>query len=373
MSMPSSELAALLMLNRIEGLGVIGAKLLYSQFGSAREVFLNASKAKDIIPGADASLLQALQDSGYDVSLRKELDFIDRHGINCIAIDSPDYPSRMLDCHDAPLLLFTLGNVDLNARHTVGIVGTRKATPYGKRMCREFVKDLKALCPDVVVVSGLAMGIDIEAHRTAMDMGLCTYGVLGHGLDKIFPASHRTDAARMLDNGGLVTEYQSGTIPLPPNFVRRNRIIAGLSDAVVIVEGAAKSGSLVTAEIAYSYNRDCFAFPGCVGDPYSVGCNELIRDNRAALITNASDFVSAMGWDTPEEAMSEAVQKDLFPELTDVERSIVTRISQNARGVPVNTLIVELNIPFSKLTGIMLSLELKGIAKIGPGSMCILM
>lgn len=371
--MPSSELAALLMLNRTEGLGVTGARLLYRQFGSAQEVFLHSSDTKDIIPGADAGLLKVLQGSGYDVLVRNELDFMERHGIRCIPIDSPDYPSRMLECHDAPFLLFTLGNVDLNARRTVGIVGTRKATPYGKRMCREFVKDLHALCPDTVVISGLALGIDIEAHRTALEMGLCTYGVLGHGLDRIFPACHRDDAARMLDNGGLISEFQSGAVPFPSNFVRRNRIIAGLSDAVVVVEGAAKSGSLVTAEIAYSYNHECFAFPGCVGDPYSVGCNELIRDNRASLITNAMDFVTAMGWDCQERSVSAAVQKDLFPSLTDIERSIVSRISENAHGVHVNALIVGLNIPFSKLAGIMLSLELKGIAKIGPGSMCVLM
>lgn len=371
--MPSSELAALLMLNRIDGLGVIGARQLYRQFGSAREIFLHAAQTKDIIPGAYASLIQAVQDPGYDVFIGKELDFIARHGIKCITFDSDDYPFRLSDCPDAPLLLFTLGNASLNARHTVGIVGTRKATPYGIRMCREFVRDLKALCPDAVVISGLATGIDIESHRTAMDSGLGTCAVLAHGLDMIYPSSHRTDAARMLENGGLITEFESGTKPLRCNFVRRNRIIAGLCDAVIVVECAAKSGSLVTAEIAYSYNRDCFAFPGCVGDPYSVGCNELIRDNRAALITNAMDFVTAMGWDNAGHSTSGPFQKELFTQLSDIERSVVTRISKNARGVPVNTLIVELNLPYSKLSGIMLSLELKGIAKIGPGSMCVLM
>lgn len=371
--MTSSELAALLMLNRIKGLGVTGARLLYRQFGSAREVLLHAAYTKDIIPGASASLDEALHDSGYDVFVRNEMEFMERHGIRCIACDSPEYPSRLLDCHDAPLLLFTLGNATLNARHTVGVVGTRKATPYGLRMCREFVRDLKALCPDAVVISGLAMGIDIESHRSAMENGLNTFGVLAHGLDKIYPSAHRADAARMLEHGGLITEFESGTAPLKYNFVRRNRIIAGLSDAVVVVEGAAKSGSLVTAEIAYSYNRDCFAFPGCVGDPYSVGCNELIRDNRAALITNALDFVNAMGWaDTCSQGQT-AIQTSLFNELTDIERRVVSRISQNARGVHVNTMIVEMNIPFSKLTAMMLSLELKGIARIGPGSMCVLM
>ncbi len=373
MGMPSCELAALLMLSRIKGLGVTGARLLYRQFGCARDIFLHTDQIKEIIPGVSESLIQALHDPWYDSFLQRELDFIDRHGINHVVYGDSNYPSRLLDCRDAPLLLFTLGNVDLNARHTVGIVGTRKATEYGRRICREFVRDLKVLCPDAVVISGLAVGIDIESQRTAMEVGLSTYGVLGHGLDTIYPACHRNDARQMLGYGGLITEYATGTPPLRPNFVQRDRIIAGLSDAVIVVECAAKSGSLVTAEIAYSYNRECFAFPGCVGDPYSVGCNDLIRDNRAALITNANDFVAAMGWDTPEHRSAEGVQKDLFPELSELERSIVDRISRNARGVHVNAIIVELNIPFPELTAIMLSLELKGIAKIGPGSMCVLM
>lgn len=367
--MPENELGALLLLDRTEGIGVQGARLLYSRFGSALEIFRHSSETNDIIPGAGQSLQKALNDSGYAVSIREEIDFMEKHHINCVTIAHTDYPARLRDCNDAPLFLFSLGNVQWNKAHTVGIVGTRKATQYGRRMCHEFIRDLKQLCPDVVIISGLAQGIDIEAHRKSLEFGLPTYGVLAHGLDMIYPQSHRETARLMLDNGGLISEFQKGVQPLKPNFVRRNRIIAGLSDAVVVVESAAKGGSLLTAEMAESYNRDCFAFPGSVGDPYSVGCNELIRDNRASLITSALDLVTAMGWDCTSRKNAPC-QKELFPDLSDIERTVYERIALKAQGVHVNTLIVELNIPYQKLTTVMFSLEMKGLARMSAGSLC---
>lgn len=367
--MPDSELRALLFLDRIEGIGLAGARLLYSQFGSASEILRHLKEIKDIIPGAEQGLNKALNDSGYDVSVSNELEFIRKHNIRCVTVNDEDYPSRLLDCNDAPLFLFSLGNVNLNAARTVGVVGTRKATGYGLRMCRTFVSELGQLCPDAVIISGLACGIDVEAHRQAIASGLSTFGVLAHGLDRIYPATNRETARDMLQNGGLVTEFQTGTIPLKNNFVRRNRIIAGLSDAVVVVESAAKSGSLLTAEMAESYNRECFAFPGSVGDPYSVGCNELIRDNHAGLICSALDFVTAMGWDCVRKS-DRPTEKQLFPQLTELEEKVYRRILLKAQGVHINTLIVELNIPYQKLATVMFSLEMKGVARMTAGSVC---
>lgn len=367
--MPEDELTALLTLNRIEGLGVTGAKYLYSQFGSAQEIFRNREHLKEIIPGTDTHIIDALCSSGYDSSIREELNFIEKHGIRCVTPADSDYPARLYDCHDAPLVLFSLGNVNYNATRTVAIVGTRKATDYGRRMCRTFVEELSSLCPQVTIVSGLAYGIDIEAHRAALEAGLPTLGVLAHGLDQLYPQAHRNTAKQMLDTGGLVTEFMTKTVPLGHNFVKRNRIIAGLADAVVVIESSAKSGSLVTAEIALSYNRECFAFPGSVGDPYSVGCNELIRDNHAALICCAHDFVTAMNWNE-RATKRKAVQTELFPELTPDEQAVYDKIKLKAQGVSISTLMIQLNIPFPRLSAVLFSLEMKGLIKQTPGSIC---
>ena len=367
--MPEDELTALLTLNRIDGLGCIGAKYLYEQLGSAQEIFRSRDHLKDIIPGVDPRLIEALGSSGYDSFVREEIDFIEKHGIRCVTPADTDYPARLIDCNDAPLVLFSLGNVNYNAARTVAIVGTRKATDYGRRMCHSFIKELHQLCPDITIVSGLAYGIDIESHKAAVETGAPTLGVLAHGLDMIYPSAHRDIAKAMLGDGGLVTEFMSRTIPLGPNFVRRNRIIAGLSDAVIVVESAAKGGSLITAEIAESYNRDCFAFPGSVGDPYSVGCNELIRDNHATLITSALDFVNAMNWNDCE-TKGKLIQKELFPELTEEEDRVYQRVRLKAQGVHINTLIAELNIPYARLSSILFNLEMKGLVKQTPGALC---
>lgn len=367
--MPEDELTALLTLNRIDGLGCTGAKYLYEQFGSAQEIFRNREHLKEIIPGTSTQTIDALCGSGYDSFIREELDFIEKHGIRCVTIADSDYPARLLDCYDAPLVLFSLGNVNYNATRVVGVVGTRKATDYGRRMCHTFIKELHDLCPDIIIVSGLAYGIDIESHKAALEAGFPTIGVLAHGLDMIYPSAHRPVAKQMLSDGGLVTEFMSRTTPLGHNFVRRNRIIAGLSDAVVVVESAAKSGSLITAEIAGSYNRDCFAFPGSVGDPYSVGCNELIRDNRASLITSAFDMVNALNWKVKGSG-EPAIQKELFPDLTDQEEKVYSRIRLKAQGVHISTLMTELNIPYPHLSTILFSLEMKGLIKQAPGSLC---
>ena len=249
----------------------------------------------------------------------------------------------------------------MNRLHIIAMVGTRMATTYGKQFCADFVRDLAVLCPDVVIVSGLAYGIDIHSHRAALANHLPTIGVLAHGLDRIYPYHHRQTAKEMISNGGLLTEYLTETNPDPFNFVERNRIVAGMTDATIVVESAQKGGSLITASLANSYNRDCFAVPGKIGDEFSKGCNQLIRDNKASLITNAEDFVNAMGWQTSS-SKPEAIQRNLFVDLSDDE-ALVVKILQQRGDLHVNTLTVEANMPIHQLTSLLFGLEMKGVVK----------
>ena len=249
----------------------------------------------------------------------------------------------------------------MNRLHIIAMVGTRMATPYGKQFCADFVRDLAALCPDVVIVSGLAYGIDIHSHRAALANHLPTIGVLAHGLDRLYPYHHRQTAKEMISNGGLLTEYLTETNPDPFNFVERNRIVAGMTDATIVVESALKGGSLITASLANSYNRDCFAVPGKIGDEFSKGCNQLIKDNKASLITNAEDFINAMGWQTTS-AKPEAIQRNLFVELSD-EEALVVKILQQRGDLHINTLTVEANMPIHQLTSMLFGLEMKGVVK----------
>ncbi|MBO7261231.1 MAG: DNA-processing protein DprA [Bacteroidaceae bacterium] len=369
MNSPKDELTALLALNRIDRIGSIRAKYLYEQLGSAQEIFRNRKHLNEIITGVNQSLINALDDSGVFIKAEEELQFIEENHIRCLTPEHQDYPSRLRDCEDAPLLLFTLGNADLNTTKIVSVVGTRKATEYGRRMCNRLIEELHTLCPDILIVSGLAYGIDAISHKAALDNNCKTVGVLAHGLDMIYPRTNRDMAKRMLDCGGLVTEFMSQTIPLPNNFLRRNRIVAGLADAVVIVESAARGGSLATADMAQSYHRDCFAFPGSVGDIYSEGCNALIRDNKAALITSGSDLVDAMGWGTKGVGKSEPIQTELQFDLTPQEQQVFDKVREKAQGVHINTLVVECNMPYALITSVLFSLEMKELVKPFPGSM----
>ena len=246
------------------------------------------------------------------------------------------------------------------------MVGTRRATDYGRQWCEDFVRDLSARCPDLLVVSGLAYGIDIASHRAALAHGVPTVAVLAHGLDRIYPALHRKTATDMLAQGGLLTEFLTGTEPERYNFLSRNRIVAGMADAVIVVESGRKGGSLITATLAEGYHRDCFAVPGRATDEHSAGCNRLIRDNKAALVENAEDFVQAMNWSTAQ-MTSTPVQRNLFQELTDEESRIVQLLGRQG-DQDVNTLVVASGIPFSRLSALLFEMELKGIIKAQTGN-----
>lgn len=364
--MNEREAVAALALEFVPGIGLISAKRLVETFGSAEEVFARRKELPRLVQGFPARLADALDAPAAFERARREMEFAIRHDVRCLCLNDEAYPSRLRECVDAPLVLFYKGTADLNRLHVVDLVGTRHATDYGRTLCTRFVTELKALCPDVLVVSGLAYGIDICAHRAALDCGLDTVGVLAHGLDRLYPPAHRPDAVRMLAQGGLLTEFPSGTNPDRPNFVRRNRIVAGLSDATIVVESAAKGGSLITAEIAAEYGRECFAFPGPVGAPYSEGCNKLIRANGAMLLQSAEELVQAMGWDQ-RQASPRPVQRSFFPELDADEQCIVDRLRQSPTGIHINTLTVQTGIPVHKLSATLFSLEMKGVVKLLAG------
>ena len=350
-----------LALTRIPGLGLIGACNLVRSLGSASAIFQNRKELKDLIPEVSDKLIKALDCPEAFRRAEQELNFAEKNQIQCITLNDASYPTRLKECEDAPLALFYRGNASLNARRVISIVGTRHATAYGEDLCASFVRDLKDLCPDIQIISGLAYGIDIHAHRAALQYGFPTIGVLAHGLDRIYPAAHRKTAIAMMDNGGLLTEFMSETNPDRQNFVKRNRIVAGMCDATIIVESAAKGGALITAELSESYHRDCFAFPGRTTDIYSAGCNELIKKNRASLILSAQDFVEAMGWNSG--VVPKAVQRELFPDLSDEERKVVETIQQTTDGIQINTLVVETNIPIQHISSLLFDLEMKGVVR----------
>ena len=352
-----------LALTRIPGLGLIGACNLVRTLGSASAIFQHRKELKELIPEVSDKLIKALDCSEAFQRAEQELEFAEKNQIQCLTLDNPSYPSRLRECEDAPLALFYRGNSPLNTQRVISIVGTRHATKYGEDLCASFMQDLTDLCPDTLIVSGLAYGIDIHAHRNALKHKLPTVGVLAHGLDRIYPSAHRKTAIEMMDHGGLLTEFMSGTNPDRQNFVRRNRIVAGMSDATIVVESAAKGGALITAELAESYHRDCFAFPGRATDIYSAGCNGLIRNNRASLILSAEDFVQAMGWNATHRKPKEAIQRELFLDLNEEEKKIVDILQQSTEGIQINTLVVKADIPIHRISPLLFELEMKGVIK----------
>ena len=359
-----SEQVALLALSKVQATQLAVIHSLIEEVGSAKELIENAGNIKDIVPEAGPRLCELLNDESLIVNAEKEIEFIEKNNIRLICKGDKDYPYRLAECNDAPLVLHGMGNADLNAKHIVSIVGTRHASEYGKNVCENFVADIAKFVPGTLIVSGLAYGIDVCAHRAALKAGLPTVGVLAHGLDRIYPTAHRSTAKSMIENGGLLTEFMSGTNPFPQNFVQRNRIVAGMADATVVIESASKGGSLITASLATGYDRDCFAFPGRINDQYSQGCNELVSRNRAALITSAYDFVEAMNWEVATKKKSaEDLQTELFPDMSPEETAVMTALRENSDGLQVNQMVVQLNTPINKLLPLLFEMEMKGYIK----------
>lgn len=364
--MNTQETISVIALTKLKGLSLLNARTMLEALGSASEVFAHRKDIMSLIPDASQRLVAAFADSDDALRLaEEEMDFIEKKRLKVFTLLDEDYPQRLVECEDAPLVLYGCGNVNLNSQKIISVVGTRKCSEYGREVCNNFIADLKRYYPDTLIVSGLAYGIDICAHRAALDNGMPTVGVLAHGLDTIYPAMHRQIAADMVhQQGGLLTEYTTHTTPEKGNFVRRNRIVAGLCDACIVVESSERGGSLITAELAMDYNRDVFAFPGRVYDEHSIGCNNLIRRQQATLLTCAADLLDAMGWENPLEkaAQSEAVQQDLFPDLTDEERALVNTL-KNVDDKHINQIAIDANIPYSRASMILFDLEMKGIVK----------
>lgn len=343
---------------------------LYRRVGSATALIDHHNDIRSVCPDASPRLVEVLKDLSQAQRIaEEELAYCDQHHIRILTIDNEDYPRRLADTIDAPLALFYIGNGNLNERRTVNIVGTRRCTTYGKDVISRLVAQLHALCPDMMIFSGLAYGIDICAHRAALQNNMPTVGVLAHGLDTIYPSSHRHTAVEMIEHGGLLTEYFTHTQPVARNFIQRNRIVAGCADATILVESAAKGGGLITCNIARSYGRDVFAVPGPVNATYSEGCNNLIRDNGAALISSAEDLVKAMGWDDDErlaKAQQQGIQRELFPDLSTEERNIVEAL-QKSNDLQVNLIAVKTGMDMGTLSATLFGLEMKGLVKLMAG------
>ena len=364
--MNTEELFYTMALTRLTNFNYQQALELYRMVGSAQLLYEYRTHIGDVIGDASPRLVESLKN--WDEAMKRadyELKYMQEHGIRGLTLHDDDYPQRLTECPDAPLVLYFTGNCNLNESKIVSIVGTRHATVYGEDLIRRFVRDLHQQCPKVLIVSGLAYGVDIHAHREALENGYATVGVLAHGLDQIYPYAHRETAAEMVNHGGLLTEFMTQTNADKPNFVRRNRIVAGMADAAILVESAAKGGGLITAEIAQSYARSVFAFPGNVGQPYSEGCNNLIRDNGAGLISNASDFVRAMGWmdeTLRQRANTDGIERNLFPDLTPEEQQVVSLLKET-NDLQLNTITVKTGIPIGRLTALLFQLEMKGMLK----------
>ena len=364
--MNEQEVYYAIALTRMTGLNLQTALHLYRSLGSAQAVYEHRNDLKAVLPESSDRLVSTMKDWGLSLArAAQEMAFIQKHHIRPLLLGDEAYPQRLAECADAPILLYYMGTADLNQSRVINIVGTRHCTTYGQDLIRRFVADLRQHCPNLLIVSGLAYGVDICAHRQALDNGFETVGVLAHGLDDLYPPRHRDTAKQMLQQGGLLTEYMSETRADKVNFVRRNRIVAGMSDATILVESAAKGGGLITTGIAMDYNRAVFAFPGPVGAPYSEGCNHLIRDNGAQLITSADDFVKAMGWQTDamlHQAQASGIERTLFPDLSDEEQQIVAVLSE-AGDLQLNQLSVKADIPIGRLTALLFQLEMKGVVR----------
>ncbi len=358
----SDEVYYTMALTRMMGFNFQTALLLYRELGSGQAVYEHRNDIGDVVADTTPRLREQMKN--WDDALRRaaaEMEFVIKKNIRVLTLNDADYPQRLCECPDAPLVLYYKGTADLNQRYIVDIVGTRHCTSYGQDIIRRFISELRRQCPQVLVVSGLAYGIDICAHRCALEQGYETVGVLAHGLDQIYPGHHRETAAQMVRQGGLLTEYMTQTEALPNNFRQRNRIVAGISDATVLVESAIKGGGLITCRIAQEYGRDVFAFPGAVGMPYSEGCNRLIRNNTAALITSVNDFLENMRWQTTSQQQM-SVERQLFPDLTPEEQKVVSLLQQT-NDLQLNILSVKTNIPIGQLTALLFQLEMKGVVK----------
>ena len=353
-------------LTRIGHFSLASALHLYRTLGSGEEIFLHRNEAQDILPDCSPRLIDNLKDWSEPLKRAEvELEFCRNNNIRVLCLGDDNYPKRLEDCADAPLVMYYKGNANLNQSRVINIIGTRHCTTYGADFIRRFIHDLKALCPEVLVVSGLAYGVDINAHQQALAVGYETVGVVAHGLDYLYPAAHKDVAREMVNHGGLLTEFMTCTNADKGNFVRRNRIVAGMSDACILIESAAHGGGMITAGIAFDYGREVFALPGRVGDHFSEGCNNAIRENKAMLLTSVEDFVKTMGWEDDAlriEAQKKGIERQLFPDLSPEQQRIVDVLTKS-NDLQLNQLSVKTSIPIGDITSILFQMEMMGVVK----------
>jgi DNA processing protein len=362
--MTEQDLFYLLALQRVEGVGDIMAKKLLTHCGSAEAVFKTKTAQLATIDGVGSMLLRNLKSQAIFDKANAELAFIRTNEINVAHFQGENYPERLKHCIDGPLLLFTSGQINLKKRRIISIVGTRQITSYGTEFCRKLIEDLAPLDP--VIVSGFAYGVDIVAHQMAMDHNLQTIGVVAHGLNQIYPKTHKKYVAKVEENGGFITEFWSTSNPDKENFVRRNRIVAGMSEATIVIESADRGGSLITANMANDYNRDVFAVPGRVTDKYSQGCNNLIKTQKANVLTSAADLVYILNWDIQKE--SKPVQKQLFVTLDDDEQKVYDYLLKTGKEL-MDIIALRCEFPIYKISGMLLNMELKGVIRPLPGKL----
>lgn len=339
---------------------------LYRRLGSATAVMEQRHDIESRFPEAPKALINALSDiDASRARAEEEMEYDDRHSIRPLLLNDADYPQRLRVCNDAPMMLFSRGTTNLNATHVVSIVGTRQATAYTRDVLHRFMADMRQLCPDTLIVSGLAYGVDVAAHREALDNGMDTVGVLAHGLDTIYPAAHRETALRMIQQGALLTEYTTHTKADKRNFVRRNRIVAGMCDACIIVESAAKGGGLITVEMASNYNREIYAVPGSILTGVSDGCNELLRNNLATMLTSTEQFINDMGWNenhTLLKARNAGIERQLFPDLSDDEQRIADELKANG-DTQLNIIAARMAKPVHAVAATLFTMEMKGVVR----------
>ena len=362
--MTEQDLFHLLALQSVEGVGDIMAKKLITHCGSAEAVFKTKTSQLAAIDGIGSILLQKLKAKSVFEKAEQELHFIQSSDINTSYFQDENYPDRLKHCIDGPVLLFTSGNIDLKNKKIISIVGTRQITSYGMEFCRKLIEDLAPLDP--VIVSGFAYGVDIFAHQLAMDNNLQTIGVLAHGLNQIYPKMHKKYVAKVEQNGGFMTEFWSSSNPDKENFVRRNRIVAGISEATIVIESAERGGSLITANIANDYNRDVFAVPGRTTDKYSQGCNNLIKTQKANLLTTAADLVYILNWDI--ESKTKPIQKQLFVTLDEDEQKVYDYLLKTGKEL-MDIIALRCDFPIYRISGLLLNMELKGVIRPLPGKL----
>jgi DNA processing protein len=350
----------------IPNIGDVTAKKLIAYCGSSEQVFSEKKSLLEKIPGIGGVNAQKIITHKSEAlrTAEEEISFIKKNNIVPLFYMNENYPKRLLQCEDGPILIYTKGNIELNNPKVVSVVGTRKASDYGKDFCNKIIEELVPHQP--LIVSGLAYGIDVCSHKAAIKNSLSTVGVLAHGLDRMYPQQHSGVAKQMLEKGGLLTDYKSGTNPDRENFPKRNRIVAGLSDLTIVIESSKKGGSLITAYLANDYNRDVFALPGRLNDSQSEGCNTIIKNHKAALIQSVKDIEYIMGWEAEKNVQKK--QTELFVELTPEQKIIADIISKQDK-IGIDDLSLQSKIPMSKTTAMLLEMEFNGVVKTLPGKM----